>query len=225
MKNLVFFLFGLFTFSAINAQSLDEIVKKYTDANKFAQTSHLKTIKMTATMAMMGMEIPIDLWMKSPNKIKSVSTINGMEIISVFDGQKGYLVNPMAGSSQPVEMTSDKVTETLRSSLFQNYIANYLKNGQLTLDGEEKINDKPAYKLKATLEGGTNLNLFIDKASFLLVKISTATVDSFPSQYTETNGVFLPMKNTGSTNGMEFTVTYSNVEADLPMDDSIFKVN
>ena len=38
--------------------------------------------------------------------------------------------------------------------MFQNYMVNYFKNGQLTLEGEENVNDKPAYKIKATVEGG-----------------------------------------------------------------------
>jgi len=224
MRKPLFFLIGLFAFSAIHAQSLEEIVKKYTEASKFAETSHIKTIKMTATMGMMGMEIPIELWMKNPDKIKSVSTINGQQIVSVFDGAKGYVVNPMSGSSDPVEMTPDKVKETLRSSLFHNYIANYLKNGQLSLEGEEKVNDKPSFNLKAVLDGGIISHLFIDKASFLLVKVTTAAVESFPSNYADTKGVFMPMKNNGSTNGMDFSITYSNVEVNSPMEDSIFKI-
>ena len=43
----------------------------------------------------------------------------------------------------------------------------------LPLNGEENVNDKPAYKLKATIDGGTVIDLFIDKSSYLLVKTAT----------------------------------------------------
>jgi hypothetical protein len=33
------------------------------------------------------------------------------------------------------------------------------------------------------------------------------------------------MKTTSSAQGMEFAITFTNVEVDLPMEDSIFKVN
>ena len=56
-----------------------------------------------------------------------VTTFNGQEMVSVFDGEKGYIVNPMTGSMEPVEMTPDQVKQTLRSSMFQNYMANYLQ--------------------------------------------------------------------------------------------------
>ena len=75
MKKLIFIMTGLIMMSVINAQSLDEIVKKYTAANKLDQVANLKTIKITANMSVMGMEMPMEMWMKNPNKIKSVTII------------------------------------------------------------------------------------------------------------------------------------------------------
>jgi hypothetical protein len=74
--------------------------------------------------------------------------------------------------------------------------------------------------------------MFIDKESFLLVKTTTTvnqqgqsvTADSYPSNYTETNGVLFPMKTTQSFSGMEIVTTYDKVEVNIPMDDSIFKL-
>jgi outer membrane lipoprotein-sorting protein len=231
MKRLILAVSGLLVFTLINAQSLDEIVKKYTVANKLDKIGSLSTIKVTAKMSMMGMEMPMEMWMKNPNKIKTITSMNGQEIIAMFDGEKGYAVNPMTGSTTPVEMSPAQAKQTLNGNYFQNYMANYLKNGQLSLEGEEKVNEKPAFKIKATLEGGNIMNFFIDKSSFLIVKTSTSvdqggtavSVESFPSNYTETNGVLLPMKTTTSAGGMEFVITFDKVEVNIPMDDSIFK--
>jgi hypothetical protein len=62
----------------------------------------------------------------------------------------------------------------------------------------------PAFKIKVTLGIGTvGYLLFIDKNSFLLVKHSirdfatnSSRAESYPSDYAEINGVFLPMKTT-----------------------------
>ena len=175
MKRLFFILTGLTIMSVMNSQSLDEIVKKYTLANKLDKVSSLKTIKITGNMSMMGMQMPLTMWMKNPNKIKTVTSFNGQEMIQVYDGVKGYSVNPMAGSTKPVEMTTEEIKQIIRTNMFQNYMAEYLKNGQLSLDGDENVNNKPAHKLKATIEGGTVVNLFIDKSSYLIVKISTSS--------------------------------------------------
>lgn len=231
MKRLILAVTGLLVFTFLNAQSLEEIVKKYSAANKLDKISSFSTIKMTAKMSMMGMEMPMEMWMKNPNKIKTVTKMNGQEIISVFDGEKGYSINPMTGSSEPVEMTPDLAKQTQKGNIFQNFLLNYLKDGQLSLEGEEKVNEKPAFKIKAILEGGNIAYMFIDKESFLLVKTSatvnqggqTIAVDSYPSNYTETSGVLFPMKTTSSMSGMEFTQTIEKVEVNIPMDDSIFK--
>jgi hypothetical protein len=138
----------------------------------------------------------------------------------------------MTGSSEPVEMTPDQIKQTLNSNVFQNYMANYLKEGKLTLEGEENVNEKPTFKIKANLDGGNSTNMFIDKSSYLLVKTSTTvnqggqivTVDSYPSDYKETNGLLLPMKTTSSAQGMEFAVIFEKVEVNIPMEDSVFKL-
>lgn len=228
MKKLIFIMAGLIIMSAISAQSLDEIVKKYTAANKLDKVTSLKTIKITGNLNVMSMDMPMVIWMKNPNKIKSVTSFNGQDMIQVFDGEKGYAVNPMTGSTDPVEMTPEQVKQTLRSSLFQNYLDAYLKAGQLKLVGEENVNDKPAFKLEATAEEGTVVNLFIDKSSYFLVKTSTTAqgmaVDSYPSDYTETNGVMIPMKTSTSAQGMDIVISFSKVEVDIPMEDSVFKI-
>ena len=228
MKKLIFVIAGLIIMSVISAQSLDEIVKKYTEANKLDKVANLKTIKITANMSMMGMEMPMVMWMKNPNKFKSVTTFNGQDMVQVFDGEKGFVVSPMTGSTEPVEMTPDQVKQTLRSSMFQNYMATYLKNGQLKLAGEENVKDKPAYKIEATVEGGTIIDMFIDKSSYFMVKTATTvsgvTMESYPTDYTETNGIMIPMKTSISAQGMDILTNFTKVEVDLPMEDSIFKI-
>jgi outer membrane lipoprotein-sorting protein len=228
MKKSILLLSGLLVVTMLNAQSLEEIVKKYTVANKLDKISGFSTIKITANMSMMGMNLPMELWMKNPNKIKTVTNMNGQEMISVFDGEKGYTINPMTGSTEPIEMSADQANQTMNNNMFQNSLANYLKNGKLSLAGEDKVNDKPAFILKADLGGGNSINMFIDKSSYLMVKTSISAsgvmVDTYQSDFKEINGLFLPMKTTMSMSGMEIITTFDKVEVNIPMDDSIFKV-
>jgi hypothetical protein len=213
----------------VQSQSLEEIVNRYSVANKLDKVSSLKTIKITGKMSMMGMEMPMTMWMKNPNKIKTVTSINGQEMIQAYDGVKGYTINPMTGSSSPVKMSAEEINQIIRSNMFQNYMNTYLKNGQLTLAGDADVNNQPAFKLKAAIEGGTVIDLFIDKSSYLIVKISTTTssvtLDSFPTNYTETNGFIIPMKTITTAQGMQFVMNFTKVEIDIPIDDSVFIIN
>jgi outer membrane lipoprotein-sorting protein len=232
MKKLLFVITGLMLVAVINAQSLEEIVKKFGEANKQDKIAAMSTIKITAKMAMMGMEMPMEMWMKNPNKIKTVMSFNGQEMISSFDGEKGYSINPMSGSTDAVEMTPEQVKQTQNQNIFQNQMANYLKESKLKLLGEENVNDKPAFKIQADLGNGNSSDMFIDKGSYLLVKTSstvnaegtTVTSESYPSDYKEINGVLLPMKTTISTQGMDIILTFDKVEVNIPMEDSVFKL-
>lgn len=232
MKKLILAVTGLLVFTLLNAQSLQEIVNKYSAANKLDKMSDISTIKITAKMSAMGMDMPMQMWMKNPNKMKTVTSYQGQDIISVFDGEKGYSINPMMGSSTPVEMNPEQVRQLTDGNVFQNPMQRYLKAGQLSLEGEETVNGKQAFKIKVNLNETATSHMFIDKDSYLLIKTSatvnqngqTMTVDSYPSNYTETNGVFLPMKTTTSAGGMEMVMTFDKVEVNIPMDDSIFKV-
>lgn len=232
MKKSISILAGLLIAASLNSQSLEEIVKKYTEANRYDKLSSMSTIKISAKMSMMGMDIPIEMWMKNPDKIKSVTSINGMEIISVFDGTKGYLLNPMSGSADPVEMTPEQVKQTQSSNIFKNTMAGYLKEGKLTLEGEENVNDKPAYKIKANLDGGNTSTMFVDKGTYLLAKTTATvnqggtpvTVDSYPTDYKEVSGLILPMKTTSSTQMGDMVIIFDKVEVDVPIEDSVFKI-
>lgn len=233
MKKLIFILTALISVSVINAQTLDEIVKKYTAAMKTDQLANVQTIKISGKMSAMGMEMPMTMYMKNPNKIKVVYNFNGQEMVSVFDGEKGYMVNPMMGSSEPVELTGAQLKQVQENNAFENELLNYFKAGKLTLEGDDDVNGKPAFKLKATIDGGNPIYMSVDKSSYLLIKTSTKVdqmgqvmdVDSFMSDYTDIQGVVMPKKTTVSSGGMEMAViTFDNIEVNLPMEDSLFKV-
>jgi len=232
MKKLFLSVSFLLAIFVLNAQSLEEIINKYTIANKLDKVSGFKTIKITGKISMMNMDMQMDIWMKNPNKIKSVTSFNGQEIVQVFDGEKGYSINPMAGSNTPVEMTSDQIKEVIRNNMFQNYMANYLKEGKLTLEGEDAVNGKPAFKVKAALDGGNSAIMFIDKSTYLITKSianvnqggMAMSIESYPSEYTEASGILLPMKTTTSASGMEIVTTFTKVEVDVPIEDSVFKI-
>ena len=232
MKKLFLAFSFLLAVVSLNAQSLEDIISKYTVANKLDKISNFKTIRISAKTAVMGMEMPMEIWMKNPNKFKSVTSFNGQDIIQVFDGEKGYMVNPMAGSSEPVEMTADQLKEIAKSNIFNNYVAQYLKDGKLNLEGEDNVNGKPVFKIKANLDGGNSATMFIDKSTYLILKTvadvnqggMAVSMESFPTDYTETNGILLPMKTSISASGMEIVTTFTKVEVDVPIEDSVFKI-
>jgi len=170
MKRLLLTYVLLTAVTLLSAQSIEEIVKNFAIANKFDKISGYQTIKIMGKATMMGMEMPIVLYMKNPNKLRSVATIGGQEMIQVFDGEKGWVINPMTGSRTPVELGQEEISQMMRSSVFQNYLDNYLRNNMLKLEGTENVNGRPVFKIKATIEGGNVIRFFIDRNNYQLVK-------------------------------------------------------
>jgi len=102
----------------------------------------------------------------------------------------------------------------------------------LKLEGTENVNGRPVFKIKATIEGGNVIRFFIDRNNYQLVKTVAdvkqggvpVSLESFFTDYTETNGFILPMTTTTSVAGMEFVYKYTDVKVNEPMDDSIFRL-
>lgn len=230
MKKVFTVFATLLLVTTLNAQSLENIVQKFSEANRYDKISGLSSIKISARMSMMGMDIPMEMWMKNPDKIKTVMNFNGQEMVSAYDGTKGYVINPMSGSTTPVEMSADEIKQQQNNNMFKNSLASYHKEGKLTLLGEESVNNQPAFKIKADIDGVNSAVMFIDKASYLLTKTTatvtqngmTITVDSYPSEYKEINGIIVPMKTTTSAQGMDMVLTFDKVEVNVPMEDSLF---
>ena len=233
MKKASIFLAALLAATMVNAQTVEDIVKQYSAAVNSEKLSSVKTIKITGKMSGMGMEMPMVMYMKNPNKIKVTYSLNGMEMVSVFDGEKGYTMNPMMGSAEPVELTGDQLKQVQNNNAFRNELLTYYKNKQVTLEGVEDVNGNPASKLKITQESGNPVYMFIDKKTGLIVKTSTTVeqmgtsmnVDSYMTDYVNTKGVIMPRKTTAMADGMEAAkITFDLIEVDVPMDDSIFKI-
>jgi outer membrane lipoprotein-sorting protein len=232
MKKTILLLAAIFAVVAIHAQTAQEIVKKYTVANKLDKMSAISTVKISGKMSMMGMEMPMEMWMKNPDKIRTVVNIQGQEMVTAIDGAKGYTINPMSGSNEPTEIPLSQIEQSKNNIVFYNYMEDYLKKGKLTLEGSENVGDKPAFKMKIEMDGGTTMWVFIDKGSYLMVKGTVnansngtaVTADIIFSDFKDNNGVFLPMKQATSANGMEFTMIYDKVEVNIPMEDSLFKL-
>jgi len=239
MKRLT--LFGLaiiFTVSTTKSQTLEEIIRQYSAAMKMDQLANIKTIKMTGRQSVMGMEMMIVLYMKSPNKIRVSQSMGGLpfggqEILQVYDGEKAYMVNPMLGT-QPVPLTDEQLRQLQNSNFFNNQLLVYNNNKQITLEGSEDVNGSAAHKLKIIpdFEGINSFFMFIDKATGLVTKQSivaeqmgvSITMESIMSDYTEVNGFVFPKKTITFAMGMETVMTFDQVEVNIPIDDDIFTV-
>jgi len=230
-------LFILFSFMALAsmtfAQSLDEIINRSYAATGAEKLEKAKTLYIEGKASQMGIEMPMTMYMKQPDKVKIVITYNGMDIVTMFDGEKGYMINPLAGSTEPIELPKEQLSDIQKNNMFHNQLMDNFRSGKITLMGTEEVNGKPAFKLMISVENGSPQYYYIDKESFLTVK-TTATVaqmgqemevESYIREYSDINGIKFPKLTVSFVNGTEAgSMSMDKIEIDKEIDDAIFSV-
>ncbi|MDR2886562.1 MAG: hypothetical protein LBV26_00960 [Bacteroidales bacterium] len=224
----------IFALSAISAQTLETIIKQHTAAMHADKLAAVKTIKITGRMSALGMDMPMTMYMKNPDKIKVTYSAGGNEMVSVFNGTKGYTVNPTSGSRQPVELTGEQLKQFQGSNLFNNELLKRYNARQVTLEGTEDVNGSPANKLKITTETGQPIYMFVDRKTGLITKTTTVmgqtgasvNLETYMSDYADINGIVLPRRTSVRISGIETAaIIFDQIETDIPMDDSVFTAN
>jgi outer membrane lipoprotein-sorting protein len=231
MKKLFLVLSMVAVVAAANAQTVDEIVKKNYLAQGYDKLQKATSIYVEGKTVQMGTELPMVMQMKDNGKIKVTISFNGMDIVTAYDGQKGWMINPMTGSDTPVEIPAEQLEEIKKNDMYHSQLQTLLENGKLQLTGDEDVNGKPAYKLEGTQANGGKIYFFIDKESFLLVKTSITvnamgqemTVDNYVKETADVNGYIYAKLTATFVNGQESgSVTLDKFELNKEIDDSIF---
>jgi outer membrane lipoprotein-sorting protein len=231
MKKSIVLLVSLLVASVCSAQTLDEIVNKYYAANGTEVLEKATTLRMEGTMSQMGMELPMTVTVKKPDKVRIVVSFSGMDIIQTFDGMKGYMVNPLSGATEPVEIPAEQLASVQESNMFRDNLLESFKAGRLKLEGEEAVNGKPAYKIIITDAAGKSTTAFVDKESFLTVKMVATVeqmgqlmeVESYIKEYMDVNGAKFGKVVVQMVNGSELSsMTINKIELDVEVDDSVF---
>ncbi len=234
MKMSIVFFASLLVASVCSAQSLDEIVNKYYAANGTEILEKATTLHMEGNVSQMGMEMPMTITIKKPDKVRVVISFNGMDIVTTFDGEKGFMVNPLAGMTEPVEIPAEQLSGVQEYNMFRDKMLEAFKAGRLKLEGEEAVNGKPAFKVSITDEDGTTTTAFIDKDSYLTVKTVSKVeqmgqemeVESYIKEWMDVDGAKFGKVITQVVNGQEMGgMTIDKVELNKEIDDSVFKVN
>lgn len=233
MKKLFTLLAAIMVVSVCSAQSLDEITKKYYAANGLENLEKAQTIVIKGIASQMGMELPLTIMVKKPNMVKILQEFNGMEIVMAYDGEKAFMINPMTGSTDAVEIPEEQAASVKEYNLFRDTFMDNFKAGRVTLVGEEAVEGKPAFKLTMKNEAGAVTTYFIDKETYLTVKsVQTVSqmgqemeVESYSKEHKVINGVTFATVITQFVNGAEMGgIKFESIEIDTPIEDSVFRL-
>ena len=222
----------LTAFSQIRAQTADDVINRYFDAiggkDKIAQ---IKSIHMENTVEAMGGEGPSTITILNGKGYRLDSEVNGSKITQVFTDKGGWMINPFMGGTTPQAIPDDVYKQSKERLDVGGPLFNYAAKGtKVVLDGTEA----GAYKLKVTTADSVEMELFIDSASYNLVKVvSSATMMGQTMDVTTTFsdfkksdfGVVFP-NTTEISYGGQFDITskVKKLEINQPVDPAIFEM-
>jgi outer membrane lipoprotein-sorting protein len=194
----------------------------------------VSTMKMTGTVSAQGMQMPITVMTKRPNRMLQETIVQGTRMVQAFDGERAWAINPMLGSNQPTELNGTQAESLKDQSTFDGPLVGYKERGDtLELAGPADIAGGKAWKLRLTRKNGRSMFIYLDAQTYLEKEWST-TVDqngmsmdfeTVMSDYAPTPEGIMVARTLrtmvgGQQQGMLKVLT---VEFNTPIDDTAFK--
>lgn len=117
-------------------------------------------------------QLPFRMEMKKPRKSRLEIDFAGRTAVQVYDGKNGWKVRPYLGRNDVEPFTAEEARSEAGLPEIEGPLVDYAAKGtKVELAGTESVEGRPAYKLKLTMRGGEVQHIWIDKQSFLDVKV------------------------------------------------------
>ena len=216
----------------------DEIVARHVEAlggrdNLRGITS--RVMEGTVYVPAAGMSFPLTLQYERPMKMRTVVDVSamGMEIISAYDGETAWSLNPMV-TRQPQKLSGAAASSVRAQALVDGLLFDAVTaDRRLEYLGEAVVRDEPAYQFRVTTADSSVHTVYLDAVTYLEVKSTGKTVDpstggladyeAYTSDYREVNGVMAPFEIAVFMNGQEAQrVTIDEVRVNEDIDDALF---
>jgi hypothetical protein len=146
-------------------------------------------------------QLPFVLEMKRPGKSRIEIEFAGKTAVQVYDGTNGWKVRPFLNRKDVEPFTADEAKSEQGKDLDGPLVDYAAKGTTVEVEGIEPVEGHAAYKLKLTTKSGTVQHVWIDKQSFLDVRVEGAprrmdgkmrTVWVYQREFRSVQGVMIP---------------------------------
>lgn len=232
-KTLVTFIVLLFAVSAsvVNAQTLQDVLNKHFEAIGQDELLEMKTYEIEATVSQMGMEIPMEIKMKRPNKFRMEMEVQGQKMVQAYNGEIGWMIVPGAGS-QPQDLSGPQLEQAMEQADIDGELYNYEKKGYTAeLLGKEFLGDDEVFNIKLAGDDGVEKNYYIGTDDYLVKKVISKvnsqgqeiTVEQIMSDYENIDGVMVATKIESKSPVGSAVINFKNLNFGAPVDNSVFE--
>ncbi len=233
MKRLFMAIVALsFMATNVKAQTADEIINKHIAAIGGRDVlAKIKSLYLVGNATAMGTDYPTTTTILAGKGFKSVTSVNGSDIIQVFTDTSGWSVNPLAGQADPTPLPPDMAKRGRSSVVIGGTLTEYKSEGYTdSLTGREMVNGVNAYKIKLS-QPGISLIYYIDPTTYYILKTDTqvnvngsdVSNTTTYSNYKKTDAGFVVPYTLGVTNmGYDVSINYTTVTVNKDVDPRIF---
>lgn len=242
LRFIIFLIIATLTTPAIFAQetkppTVDEVVAKNIEAKGGATAlNNLQTLRSTGKLLVpvQGLiELAYLQTRKRPDQVRTEASLQGMTQVEAYDGKDGWRISPFFGRKDPERMSADDVKALVEDAEMGGPLADWKAQGSTVgYLGTEDVDGTPAHKLKVVRKNGDVSFVYLDPDHFLEIRIVTQRVrhgaheeiETDLGDYEKAGGVFVPTSIEVGHKGSpdKQTVVVDKVEANVPVDDTIF---
>ena len=221
----------LFALISTQAQSLDKVLDSYYKANGLDKMADVKTFNVKAKVSVMGMELPMEIKVKKPNKFRVDMEMMGQKTTSAFDGENGWMINPMMGAGVQ-DLEGDQLKQAMGQADMEGALFNYeAKGSNIEMLGKVDIDGAEAYKLKLTDKDGVVQTYYINAGDYMVSKVESRVEAMGQSmdivtkmvEYKDVNGIKMAHKIDIEMPMGKQSVVMEEIKLDEPIDDAIFE--
>jgi outer membrane lipoprotein-sorting protein len=185
-----------------------------------------------AQSAPQTLEMPMQVLAKRPNLMLQEMKMQDRRVVTAFDGQQAWAMNPMIGPS--AQLLKDAQAELIRDQAqFDGPLTYARQRGdKMEVLGKEDVDGTSTWKLAITHDNKTT-TVYLDEKTGLERKVAASVnqngtqvlVESVISDYQPVDGIMVPRKVQTLVGGQtQATVSIDNVEFNVPIEDAQFKM-
>jgi hypothetical protein len=220
---------------AARAQTVDQVLSRYLQARGGAEKIHaVETLRLTGRMTLPGVEAPLVLELKRPNRMRTEFVFQGKTGVRAYDGRDAWMVLPVLGMDQPRPMPPEDARDAREQADvdLSPLVDPSGKGFTVELLGRESALGKESFKVQVRSRDGQVRTMYLDARSYLVTRIEETRqiegkgeeFETLLGDYRTVAGLVFPhVVEVGPKRGEDRQkFIFDKIEVNVPIDDARF---